>query len=410
MKNSNTKKNQHKEGKIKMGKNKKTKFRSFMKKYIIVLCILAVIFLAYVMNTLYQYEDSFTDTYMNSYITDLSKSAKSGKIDKYCNFENIQVNEFETNKDGAKQSLENIIKTSNISYKLEDANKTTQEPVYGIYANDQKIMDVTLSVKKQNKRLSLFTYPTWQVKQTNVNSGRGMFYYDILVPSNYTVTVNSNKLSEKNISETKTDEDYEILAKYANLPKMVNYKLDNFVTNPEIKISDENGKEVKFSVNNHKIELSSLHKSVNTYDEAKQYLQAEIDVLELAKKWSLFLTDDLTGPRHGFNELSNSLVKDTELYNMAYSWATSVDITFTSKHTFKDPAFTNTSVKDFEIYGKNAFSCTVYLEKNMLIANGNDKIDVMHDKLYFAYIDDTKDGKDNPQWKMVAMKAVTDNK
>ena len=82
-----------------------------MKKYIIVLCILAVIFLAYVMNTLYQYEDSFTDTYMNSYITDLSKSAKSGKIDKYCNFENIQVNEFETNKDGAKQSLENIIKT-----------------------------------------------------------------------------------------------------------------------------------------------------------------------------------------------------------------------------------------------------------------------------------------------------------
>ena len=46
----------------------------------------------------------------------------------------------------------------------------------------------------------------------------------------------------------------------------------------------------------------------------------------------------------------------------------------------------------------------------MLIANGNDKIDVMHDKLYFAYIDDTKDGKDNPQWKMVAMKAVTDNK
>ena len=44
----------------------------------------------------------------------------------------------------------------------------------------------------------------------------------------------------------------------------------------------------------------------------------------------------------------------------------------------------------------------------MKIANGNDKVDVMHDKLYFVYYDDTDDGKDNPQWKMIEMKAVTE--
>ena len=100
------------------------------------------------------------------------------------------------------------------------------------------------------------------------------------------------------------------------------------------------------------------------------------------------------------------LENGTSLYDMAYSWATSIDITFTSQHTLKNPTFTNTKVSDFEVYGKDAFSCTVYLEKNMRIANGKDKVDVMHDKLYFVHNDITNDGKDNPTWKLVEMKSV----
>lgn len=391
---------------------KKSKFSRNMKKYIIVLSIFSLMFLIYVMNTLYQYEASFSDNYMQEYVTDISKAAKKGKINKYCNVENITVNDLEKSKDkkAIKTSLENMLKNSNVSYKLENSNKSKQEPVYGIYANDQKVFDVTLSVKKQNKRLGMFSYPTWQVKDMVINDGRGLFYYDILVPSNYVVTVNSTKLSESYISDSKTDENYDIFTKYTDLPKMVNYKLDNFVSEPEIKISDEKGNNVDYTVRNHKVEINSLYKAVDTYDEAKSNLAEEIDVLDIAEKWSLFLTDDLTGARHGFNNLSNYLVKGTGLYDMAYSWATSIDITFTSKHTLKNPTFTNTKLSNFEIYGKNAFSCTVYLEKNMTIANGNDKVDVMHDKLYFVYYDDTDDGKDNPHWKMVDMKSVTENK
>ena len=95
---------------------------------------------------------------------------------------------------------------------------------------------------------------------------------------------------------------------------------------------------------------------------------------------------------------------------MAYQWATSIDITFVSNHTLKNPAFTNESVTDFVIYGDNAFSCSVNLEKNMRIANGKDKVDVMHDKLYFVYYDDTDDGKDNGSWKLIDMKSIVENK
>ena len=37
-------------------------------------------------------------------------------------------------------------------------------------------------------------------------------------------------------------------------------------------------------------------------------LAEEIDVLDIAEKWSLFLTDDLQGGRHGFNNLSKYLI------------------------------------------------------------------------------------------------------
>ena len=387
----------------------KSKFAKNLKKYVLVLCVLSIVFLIYVMNTLYQYEASYTENYMVEFVKDLNKSAKSGKVDKICNINNVDVNNLDKNKNNVKSAIENKIKTSDISFKLNE-KKSQEEQVYGIYANNEKIMDVTLNVKKHNKRLGMFSYPVWQVKDCKIASDKGLYYYDIIVPDNYTVNVNGNKLDNSYVSDSITDEGYQVLTKYVNLPKMVNYKLEKFITEPDIVISDENGSVVDYEIKNHKVELKSLHKTAENYEQAKSMLASEIDVLDIAENWSLFLTDDLKGTRHGFNNLSQYLIKGTALYDMGYSWATSIDITFTSKHTLKNPAFTNTKVSDFEIYGENAFSCVVYLEKNMKIANGNDKVDVMHDKLYFVYYDGTNDGKDNPEWKLVEMKSVANNK
>ena len=92
------------------------------------------------------------------------------------------------------------------------------------------------------------------------------------------------------------------------------------------------------------------------------------------------------------------------MYKYAYKWATNVDITFISQHTFDNPAFSNIKVSNFEIYNENAFSCEVYLEKNMLLTKrGNRKIqDVMNEKMYFAYY--------NGEWKLVNMQSLSKNK
>ena len=386
-------------------KRKESSFGRKLKKYILVLCVLSAIFLAYVINTLLQYESSFTDNYMAKYVKNISTSANKGHLEKYCKLDNITVNNLDNNKGDLKKAIENLIKNSNVTYKL-TSKRNAQEPVYGIYANDQKIMDVTLKVKKNYHRLGLFAYSTWEVKECKINGDRGVYYYDILAPENYSVKINGTKLDNSYVSDAVTNEGYNVLSKYVDLPKLVNYKLDNFISEPKIEILNENGENVEYKISNHKVELNS-NRAADNYEDAKQYLAEELDILDIAEKWSLFLTDDLIGNRHGFNILTNYLIKDTGLYDMAYSWATSIDITFTSKHTLKNPTFTNTKVSDFEIYGKNAFSCVVYLEKNMTIANGNDKVDIMHDRLYFVYTDDTDDGKDNPTWKLVEMKSVS---
>ena len=390
---------------MKKTKNK-TKFGIFMKKYCIALGILIFIFLAYVMNTLYQYEASFADNYMDKYVKTIVSSAKKGKIKKICDVKNIPINDLESNKKDYKKSIEQLIKTSNITYKRTN-KKNAAEPTYAIYANDRKIMDVTLTEKKKHHRLGLFTYSTWKVKECKISGDRGIYYYDITVPDNYSVTVNGTKLDDKYISDSITDEKYKIFTEYVDLPKLVNYKLDNFVTQPNIVITNEKGENVDFVIKDNKVEVNDLHQSFDDFEEAKKQLVEDIDVLDIAEKWSLFLTDDLIGNRHGFSVLEKYLVKGTSIYDMGYSWATGIDITFTSKHTLKNPTFTNTKISDIEVYGNNAFSCTVYLEKNMLIANGNDQTDKMHDKLYFVYYDDTDDGNDNPRWKWVDMKAVT---
>lgn len=389
--------------------NKKSKFKGTMKKYILFLTVICFIFLMYVLNTLYQYEASFTENYMSEVVKDVTKSAKKGKISKICNINNIEVSSLEKNNNEKEDAIEEIFKTSSISFKKSDKS-TAQEPVYDILSNDEKIITVKLSVKKQEKRLGLFSYPVWEVKECNLDTSKGLYYYDISVPSNYTVEVNGTKLGKEFVSKTMQDKGIEEISKYTKVPVLVTYKVENLITKPEIKIKDDSGKEINYEENNHKIEILNNYITANNYEDIKGKLAAEIDVLGLAKNWSLFLTNDLSGNLHGFSVLRKNLIKDSSFYNMAYSWATSIDITFVSSHTLKNPTFTNTAVKDFIVYNDKAFSCTVTLEKNMRIANGQDKVDKMYDRLYFAYYDDPTDNVEGPVWKLVDMQSIAEEK
>lgn len=390
---------------MKIKSKKNSTFKKNLKKYIIILAILSFTFLMYVLNTLYQYESSFAENYMNTVVQNITKTAKKGQISKMCNIDNANINSLEKSNKSYDEALKEIFTTTNISFKKNDKS-TTAEPIYDIFSNDKKIITVKLSVKKQEKRLGLFSYPIWQISECNMNCERGLYYYDITVPSNYSIEINGEKLGEEYISETIKDDSYSEIAKYAKLPNTTNYKLDNLLSKPNIKIINDNGTNVDYVEKNNVIQIKNNYITANSYEEIKDKIASDIDVLEIAENWSLFLTDDLQGTMHGFGTLRKNLIKNSNFYNMAYAWATSVDITFVSSHTLKNPTFTNTSVSDFVVYNENAFSCVVKLEKNMRIANTRDKVDTMYDRLYFVYYDDANDNIDGPTWKLVDMKAL----
>ena len=388
-------------------KTQNTKFSKFFKIYMTILITLCFIFLMYVLNTLYQYEDSYPQNYMYNVTKNITKMSKNGKGTQICKVNGLQVSNLENQSKTYDDALKQIFTNSNITIQ-ENKNNTSTEPIYDILADNNKILTVSLNKKKTNNRLGMFIYPVWEVKECVVSADRGLFYYDITVPDNYEVSINGTVLGEENISNTAINESYQKLTEYVKLPNIVTYKVDNLLTKPYIQIKDGDNNGVTYAENGHTIELQNSYITGNSYDEIKDKIVGDLDVLQIAENWSLFLTDDLQGTRHGFNTLRNTLIKGSSFYDMAYAWATSVDITFVSRHTLKNPAFTNTEVKDFVVYNEKAFSCVVSLEKNMKIANGQEKTDKMYDRLYFVYYDDPTDNVKGETWKLVDMKAIVE--
>ena len=142
------------------------------------------------------------------------------------------------------------------------------------------------------------------------------------------------------------------------------------------------------------IDLSDQFKKYDTLSDAN----IDFDVKTFAEKWSLYLTNDLTGASHGFGTISQYFIKESSMYNKAYQWGTSIDITFTSKHTLKNPVFTNEKIFNVTIYDNSAASCDVKLEKNMVVS-GKDKIDTFNSTIYLI--------KYNNEWKVINIKGVT---
>ena len=136
-------------------------------------------------------------------------------------------------------------------------------------------------------------------------------------------------------------------------------------------------------------------------EEAYKYLAHDgFDPIKFAENWSLFMTADLDGPRWGFYTLTPNLIEGTQMYNKAYSWATLVDIQFTSIHTLDKEPFTNEKISNITIYNENAFSVEVYLEKNMTLNDGQKRVDKLHDIYSYVYYDGA--------YRLMAMKSVSE--
>ena len=373
-------------------KNKMTGYKKSLLIWFLLLLIASEACLIYVSTTLKMYEKGNIEGYMTSLIKDMKTASKVGNINKYLSYNKVE-SKYEKNS-SFEEGYKELFSESKLSYKKND-----KESTYDIYADDTMIASVTLDSKKV-RRLGILSFEEYSIKEIETYSKNGIYNIDVYVNSNYDLYINDIKVSDDDLLSKEEIKEYSEVYDKVDLPYENHYKITNLTKKPKIKVMNGND-EVKVTNEKSNYYGVTYFKTDDKDAVFEKLTNKDYDPLTFAKNWSLFLTADLPGERYGLYTLTPNLVEGTALYKRAYSWATNVDITFTSMHTLDKDTFTNVKMNGFTVYNANAFSVDIYLEKNMTLVNGEKRVDTLNDTFYYAYIDGA--------YRLITMKSKGDN-
>ena len=373
-------------------KKKMTGYKKALLIWFLILLIASEACLIYVSTTLKMYEKGNIEGYMTSLIKDMKTASNAGNINKYLSYNKVE-SKYEKNS-SFEEGYKELFNESKLSYKANEKENT-----YDIYADDTMIASVTLDSKKV-RRLGILSFEEYSIKEIETYSKNGIYNIDVYVNSNYDLYINDIKVSDEDLVSKEEIKEYSEVYDKVDLPYENHYKITNLTKKPKIKVMNGN-EEVKVTNEKSTYYGVSYFKTDDKSAAFAKLANKDYDPLTFAKNWSLFLTADLPGEKYGLYTLTPNLVEGTALFKRAYSWATNVDITFTSIHTLDKDTFTNVKMNGFTVYNENAFSVDIYLEKNMTLVNGEKRVDTLNDTFYYAYIDGA--------YRLITMKSKGDN-
>lgn len=226
-------------------------------------------------------------------------------------------------------------------------------------------------------------------------------YMTVTADSKYTVNISGEPVAAEAVTISSNAE-YDQLADYVeNLPQNTVYDIAILKDDVQVSVVDEQG---NATVLDNAKTIHDFTATANALETVPDSVSDEVDVLDIAQKWSLFMSDDLA-----FSKVKQHLIADSYQYKVAVQYATGVDITFTSSHTLCNPTFTDEAVTNFVWITDDCFSVDISFVKHMLVRGTTQVDDAMNDRFYFVKYDDTDDNKDNPEWKIASMKEIVSN-
>lgn len=221
----------------------------------------------------------------------------------------------------------------------------------------------------------------------------------------HSVTVNGSPVPEAAVTREANPE-YEAFADYAaGLPMRMTCRIAVLEEQADIRVTDPAGMLIAWDPEALTLDATRLP----ALETVPADIAAEVNVLAVAEKWSLFTSKDLTGASYGFYDIAQYLIPSSYQYKIATAYAGGIDITFTSLHTLKNPPFTGETVTNFVRLSDNAFSVDIAFDKHMVLLEGRDVIDSMNDRFYFVKYDDPNNPSDVPAWKLASMKEIVGN-
>lgn len=433
--------------------------RSFKKPYLMILAVLMAISactLIYVHSALKDYESSQPENILAAEIEKLRKSKSGAGFEDILSLDKMR-SEWNPSEEEVAQFKKDFL-ASNITFLEDHSAVDPTKKTFSVLSNGCKVATAELNHGGQETRLLIFTLDRWSVEKIEVTGyefqltapasmivksngetlhgtiadgiatyderslaplnveigdilGNSVPYdqknlpsftdYKITVPMNYTICgvepLSKEAASMEPIPELKYVKEY-----CPDVPDSATYILRLLSDEPDFKILDGSGSEVDFTVENRKVAIAQDFTGQDTLS-----LNVDFDPLAVAKLWSLFMTQDLTGSNNGYSQLSPYLIKGSYLQDVAWQWATGIDITFTSSHTLKDPPFQVETVSNYVVYSQNCFSCDIRLEKKMVLTRTGEEVDdVINSTFYFVKYDSTDNGKDDPHWVLVDYREI----
>ena len=429
------------------------KKRTFLVIYLAILAVLLVIsacVLSYVHRSLKEYEASQPENILLAQIEQLRQLDAQGKFEQMMSLDTFR-NEYGATEEEVAQFKQELL-TGELAFQEDLSVLEPGQKVYFILCNGVKVARATLDHLGQEMRMLVFTMDRWSVASLEATGyvleltappsaiiknngqvlegepadgnvaysirslvplqveicdilGNSVAYdaaklpvftdYQITVPSNYTIrgaeAVSPELASVEPIQELIYVKEY-----CKDVPDRATYRLSLLAETPNFTILDPSGNEVDYTLEGRKITVEGPAPQAT--------LPAGMDVnpLDVAKLWSLFMTADLSGANYGYGQISPYLVKGSYLQDVAWKWATGIDITFTSAHTLKDPQFQVEEVSNYVVYSEDCFSCDIRLEKTMVLTRTGEEVkDVINSRFYFVNYDDTDNGISDPHWVLV---------
>ena len=425
---------------------KKVGYKKAYSTFLLIMVALSAASVLYIKNLLVKYEASQPERVVEEQIELLSEAAAYGRLQEVLPLEN-----YDPGDDAKKQEdisiLTQKLRNSVLAYEQKPSVNGLE---YNIICGDEVLARVALECVETKTRLIVFNFEKWEVKGLEAaiiskdielplslgikmngealtgtkNAETGMMNYSICslttpmltlydiagneavfdssreintygykisVPSNYKVYANGQELSS-NIAASAPIDEYEYVYEYCpQMPKQLTYDLHFLANDISFTITDNLGAEVPFEMNNRSVAIEGQVALPEIPDEIK----AKIDVLDAAQQWSLFMTDDLKGKNHGYSTINKLLIEESYLQDVAWKWATGIDITLTSVHRLAGDTFTDEEVSEYIRYSDKCFSCKIKFNKHMIIGKNMNVVDTMDSTFYFV---DISGAGQNPIW------------
>lgn len=366
-----------------------------------VLTLLSAAFLGYVADTLVRYENNQLDNYMARFILNLKDKDYA-----------IPLTETEKTTPGAydrpgaslRNGLAYLAEKDTLGFRLLPGTDATENPTFDVYDGNNPLVRVTLYAKARNRRLGLFTFNTWDVKEVVPLKAGGLYDYQITVPNNCTVEINGRRLDESQSADSVQNVGLSDISRKTGFAYPVRYLIRGLTDAPDVKVTDASGQAVECEATGTR--LSKPLPCLQAADEAtaRTKIKDFPDILSIVHEWSLYMSHDQHGGNQGFDNVRKYLVAGTYLYIYAQRWSTSIDITYVSNHGLAKERFTDEKVSNFKIYSDKDFECDVRLQKNLVVHHPLPE--KLAERIHFLYYDDTDDGQANPSWKILSMKSL----